>query len=241
MALCRNDLRAIAASAFLLASCSAFIEPSDPSPGIPLSHLSLKAGFGPELLLGDVHLVPGDSLILKATVEGYPADYGVPSITATDTAALQSRNDGTAVVRRPGEVNLTVVALPKVVSARTPVLSANARLHVACTADMRAGVNLTFLDSMSGAPVATLSTRRIRATSASRVDSIVVSPSGALILGGVWLTGEGRWAFAMESPGTWSVDVEADGYRVWRGDGIVVSRGICHVIAVNVTARLAPR
>ncbi|MCM2317162.1 MAG: hypothetical protein NDJ92_18605, partial [Thermoanaerobaculia bacterium] len=156
MAVCRNDLRAIAASACLLASCTAFIEPSDPSPGIPLSHLSLKAGLGPELLLGDTYLTPPDSLILRATVEGHPDDYGIPVITATDTAALQSRNDGTAVVRRPGEVNLTVVAQPKVVSARTPVLSANARLHVACTADMRAGVNLTVLDSLSGAPVATL-------------------------------------------------------------------------------------
>lgn len=241
MVLRRNDLGAVVLLALLLAGCSASTELSDPPAGVPLSHLSLKAGFGPELLLGDVYLVPEDSLILRATVEGYPADYGIPSITATDTAALQPRNDGTAAVRRSGELNLTVVAQPKVASGRTPVLTANARLHVACTADMRAGVSLTVLDAISGAPVAFLSTRRIRATSASRVDSIVVSPSGSLVQGGVIPIGEGRWMLAMETPGIWSVAVEADEYRAWLGEGIAVTRGICHVITQRVVAKLQRR
>lgn len=241
MVLRHNDLRWIAICALLLAGCSAFTDPSDPSEGVPLSHLSLKAGFGPELLQGDVYLTPEDSLILRATVEGHPEDYGVPSITATDTAALLPRSDGTAVVRRSGELNLMVTAQPKVPSARTPLLSANARLHVVCTAEMRAGVDLTVVDAMSGAPVAPLSTRRIRASSAIREDSIVVSPSGSLVVSGVFPAGEGRWAFAMETPGTWSVEIEADDYRTWRRDGIVVPRGVCHVITQRVEAKLQRR
>jgi len=241
MALRHNGLRVVAFFACLLAGCSASTEPSDPPESTALSHLSLKAGSGPELLLGDIHLVPGDSLILRATVVGYPADYGVPSISATDTSALHPRNDGTAVVRRTGELSLTVVALPKVVSARTPVLSANARLHLACTAEMRAGIILTVVDSATGSPVASETTRRIRASSSTRVDSIVVSPSGSFVLGGVIPIGDGLWGFARESSGSWSVEVEAAGHRPWRTDGIVVSEGLCHVITQPVVAKLQRR
>lgn len=241
MALRHNDLRAAAILTFLLSGCAASTEPSDPPESVPVPHLSLRTDFGLELLQGEINLTPGDSLILRATVEGTPADYGVPWITATDTAALQPRNDGTAVVRRSGELNLTVVAQPKVATSRTPVLSANARLHVSCTAEMRAGIILTIFDSISGAPVASLSTRRIRATSDSRVDSIVVSPSGSLVQGGVMPIGEGWWAFAMETPGIWSVEVEADDYRTWRGEGVAVTRGICHVITARVVAKLQRR
>ncbi len=241
MALRHNDLRAIAVFACVLAGCSASTEPSDSPDSVPVPHLSLRTDFGLELLQGEVNLTPGDSLILLATVEGSPADYGVPWITATDTAALQPRHDGTALVRRSGELSLTVTAVPKVPSARTPLLSASARLRLVCTAEMRAGILLTVLDSISGAPVTTLSTRRIRATSASRVDSAIVSPSGSLTLAGVIPTGDGLWGFAMESAGIWSVEVEADGYRAWRGDGIAVSGGLCHVITQRVVARLLRR
>ena len=78
MALRHNDLRAIAVFACVLAGCSASTEPSDSPDSVPVPHLSLRTDFGLELLQGEVNLTPGDSLILLATVEGSPADYGVP-------------------------------------------------------------------------------------------------------------------------------------------------------------------
>src|SRR3972149_902744 len=155
MALRRNVLCLCAFLACALVACSASTDPSvELSKSVPQSHLSLRADFGPELLLGEVFLVPPDSLILRAAVLGNPEDYGVPVITASDTAALAPRADGTAAVRQPGELILTVTALPKIPSARSPLLSANARLHVICTMEARPGLTLTLQDSTSGQPLA---------------------------------------------------------------------------------------
>lgn len=229
MALRHNDLRAVAVFACVLAGCSASTEPSDPPESAPVPHLSLRTDFGLELLQGEINLTPGDSLILRATVEGSPADYGVPWITATDTAALQPRSDGTALVRRSGELNLTVTALPKVPSARTPPLSANARLYVIGTADMRPGLVLVLEDSLSGQPLAGAGSMRLRVTSPAFTDSLIAPTLTA------------GWGTAWERSGTYSVTADVDGYQPWRRDGIEVSHGICHVITRRVAAKLQRR
>lgn len=229
MVLRHNDLGAVAIFALLLAGCSASTEPSDPPARVPLSQLSLRAGFGPELLLGDTYLTAPDSLILRATVEGYPAEYGVPTIAATDTAALELRHDGTAAVRRPGDLNLTVTALPKVLSARTPVLSANARLHVVCTAEMRAGLVLTLEDSLAGQPLVGAGSMRLRVTSPAFTDSLIAPTLTA------------GWGTACERPGTYSVTADVDGYQPWRRDNIQFSHGICHVMTQRVVDKLQRR
>lgn len=229
MPLRHNDLRIFAIWACMLTGCSASTEPSEPPGSVPRSHLSLRAGFGPELLLGDINLVAGDSLILRATVEGNPADYGVPAISATDTSALELRHDGTAAVRHPGDLNITVTALPKVLSARTPLLSANARLHVVCTADMRPGLVLALEDSLSGQPLSGAGSMRLRVTSLAYADSLIAP---TLLAG---------WGTAWERAGTYSATADVDGYQPWRRDSIEVSRGICHVITQRVVAKLQRR
>lgn len=229
MILRRNNLGAIAILTLLLAGCSASVEPADPPPSVPPSHLSLRTDSGLELLQGEINLVPGDSLILRATVVGSPGDYGVPAITATDPAVLESRADGTAAVRRAGELNLSIIALPKVVSPRTPVLSANTRLRLLCTLEMRAGLSLALEDSMSGQPLSGTGSMRLRATSPVFTDSLVAP---TLIAG---------WSTAWERPGTYSVTADVDGYQPWRRDGIAVSSGLCHVITQRVVAKLQRR
>lgn len=166
---------------------------------------------------------------MSATVVGNPADYRVPSITATDTAALEPRNDGKAAVRRPGDLNLTVTALPKVPSARTPILSATARVHVVCTMDMRPGLVLSLEDSLAGQSLSGTGGMRLRVTSLAYTDSLIAPTLTA------------GWGTACERSGIFSVTADVDGYQPWRRDGIEVSHGICHVITQRVVAKLQRR
>jgi hypothetical protein len=48
----------------------------------------------------------------------------------------------------------------------------------------------------------------------------------------------GPFAFAFERPGRYDVEVTAPGYRQWRGPGIHVTDGECHVETVALVARL---
>ncbi|MFA6168143.1 MAG: hypothetical protein WC700_16080 [Gemmatimonadaceae bacterium] len=227
MTLCRNVLRVFAFAAYGLVACSASTDSSVAPPGsTPQSHLSLRADFGPDLILGDIHMAAPDSLILRAAVVGNPADYGVPSITATDSTALEIRGDGTAAVRHIGELNLTAVALPKSPSARTPTLVAKTRLHLACTLELRAGIYLLLHDSATGQPPQGSGTMRLRATSGTFSDSV----TAPLLMG--------AWGAAWERPGTYSVSAQVDGYQPWRRDNIEVTHGLCHVRAVTVLAKL---
>lgn len=226
MILRHNNLGATAILTLLLAGCSVSVEPADPPASVPPSHLSLRTDSGLELLQGEINLVPGDSLILRATVVGSPGDYGVPAITATDPAMLESRPDGTAAVRRAGELNLSIIALPKVASPRTPVLSANTRLRLLCTLEMRPGISLALEDSASGQALNGTGSMRLRITSPAFADSLIAP---TLIAG---------WSTAWERSGTYSVTADVDGYQPWRRDAIVVSSGLCHVITQRVVAKL---
>lgn len=229
MALRHNGLRTVAIFACFLAGCSASTEPADPPENLSLSHLSLRTDFGLELLQGEIYLVPGDSLSLRATVEGSPSDYGVPAISATDPAVIESRADGTAAVRSSGDLNLTVTALPRVPSARRPLLTAHTRLHVICTADMRPGFVLTLVDSLSDQPISGAGSMRLLITSPVYSDSLIAPTLSA------------GWATAWERPGIYSVTADVDGYQPWRRDGVAVSHGICHVITARVVAKLQRR
>jgi hypothetical protein len=204
-------------------------------------HLRVQVkGLDLDLAGREITLTPGDSLVVQAFVENRPEAYGVPEISASDPSMIERLSDGTYIVRRAGTLNLTATAFAKSSSEQPPLLMESARINIACTADMRAGLVLAVRDSVSGASVANEKTRRVRATGATRVDSATVSPTGALVTSGVFPGGDGRWSLAWESAGTWSVEIDADGYGPWRQDGIVVPRGICHVMTVNITARLSP-
>jgi len=213
-----------------MCACSASTAPSvDPPGSVRQSHLSLRADVGPELLFAEVSMVPSDSLILRATVQGKPEDYGVPVISASDTTALERRNDGTATVRHPGDLILTVTALPKVASASSPLLSGTARLHVMCTAEARPGLALTLQDSATGQPLAGSGSMRLRAISVAYSDST----TAPFLMS--------SWSTAWERPGTYAVTAGVDAYQPWRRDNVEVSRGICHVRTAHVLARLQRR
>ncbi len=242
MRLSRKRLQLSALLTFVAtAACSLPSSIDSPPADAPPAHLTLRVkGWDMDLDGREVNLVPNDSLRLHAFVENRPDAYSTPVISASDPTILEPLSDGTYNVRHFGTLNLTATALAKSPSQQPQVLTATAKINLACTAEMRPGIVLTVLDSVSGAPMALERTRRVRATSASRVDSVAVLPSGSLILGGVIPIGDGRWGFAMENPGIWSVEVEVEGHRAWRQDGIAVSRGLCHVITTNVAARLGP-
>ncbi|MHB8838116.1 MAG: hypothetical protein ACYC7F_04105 [Gemmatimonadaceae bacterium] len=203
---------------------------TDPLVSVPLSRLSLRANLTLELISRETSLVPGDSLILAATVEGEPAEYLAPVITATDPSLLERRADGSVAVRRQAELNLTVTALPKSPpTERYPVLVAEARVHLVCTAELRAGIYLLLQDSLSGQPPQGSGTMRLRVTSGAYADSL----NAPLLMG--------AWGTAWERAGTYSVRADVDGYQPWRRDDVVVTRGICHARTVQLVAKLQRR
>jgi len=219
-------------------SCADIVEthPTSVQPHIRIQ----TSGLDLDLAGREITLGAGDSLLLVAVVEHRPEAYDVPEIKAADPSMLERVGDGIYNVRRTGTLDVTATAFAKSPTEQPRFLMESARINAACTLEMRAGILLTVRDSITGTIVMSDKTRRIRATSASRTDSAVVSPSGTPTFSGVVPAGDGRWALAMENAGSWTVQMEADGYRLWRQDGIVVTRGLCHVKTLNVTARLQP-
>ena len=51
-------------------------------------------------------------------------------------------------------------------------------------------------------------------------------------------TGVVRAALAFERAGTYAVTVHADGYKDWSKTGVVVTKDVCHVIGVALSARM---
>ena len=70
---------------------------------------------------------------------------------------------------------------------------------------------------------------RIRLSDGVRTDSLITT----MTIGG--------WGGAFERAGIFMATIDADGFFPWRQDGIVVTRGLCHVRTVRVTARLVRR
>ena len=192
------------------------------------STISLRADYL-DVSGRSINLVAGDSLILKATVEGEPDAYQLPVITATNPSALLNRADGTAAVRIPVFLDLTATALPKAAFANRPTLTTTAKLSLACTAVGDPAIWVSLRDASTGAAPTGPGNVKIRVTSDAFADSIS-GPIGDI----GWGTGEGR-------VGTFTVAVDADGYLPWKQDGIVVTRGLCRVIGAKIIATLVRR
>ena len=90
--------------------------------------------------------------------------------------------------------------------------------------------NLTVVDSVTGAPAALVGLWA-RARDGSYTDS-----SGFMYTDSQ--TGATRIALAFEHAGTFAVTVHAPGYQEWTKSGVVVTKDVCHVIGVQITARL---
>ncbi|MBA4072945.1 MAG: hypothetical protein C0497_14060, partial [Gemmatimonas sp.] len=85
---------------------------------------------------------------------------------------------------------------------------------------------VTVRDSITGATVSGSGAMRLHATNGVARDSLRLP------------TLVGSWATAWKTPGTWTVSIDAEGYHPWRQDGLVVTKGLCHMRPVAVTARL---
>ena len=85
------------------------------------------------------------------------------------------------------------------------------------------------------------------ATDSASNSSITVRADGLLLeLSGVQTdslttTLISGWGGAVERAGTFSLTIDADGFLPWRQDGIVVTKGLCHVRQMRVIARLVRR
>ena len=101
---------------------------------------------------------------------------------------------------------------------------------VACTTLAAAGLNITVVDSLTGQPSA-FAGLWARAKDGAYTDSsataFVEQPAGTV-----------RMALAYERPGNFAVTVHASGYQDWTKSGVTVTKDVCHVIGVQLTARL---
>lgn len=226
MAFSCNNLRAIILAALVAPGCADVAGGPEGAGDAPAARLSLRANSWPELTGRELTVTAEDSVIIRASVEGNPEAYGVPVLAASIPAALELRGDGSAAVRYPAPLVLTATATAKAPSTRPATLSAAATLNLACTMEARPGIALTLLDSVSGQPVSGTGGLRLRATSGTWADSLVMRTIYHI------------WSTAHERRGTYSVTADVDGYRPWRADGIVVTGGLCHVHTTPVVARL---
>lgn len=139
-----------------------------------------------------------------------------------------------ARARRPGSVLAAVAAVTALALAACRGNSTgqddSRGRDVVCTADFRYGLNVTVLDAATGAAVPR--PLLIIATDGAYADTAQFArdPGPVPVVA--------PWPLAGERAGRYTVRVRATGYQEWRQEGVVVSRDVCHVIPVSLTARL---
>ena len=142
------------------------------------------------------------------------------------TPELTTRNAKVATIDSTGLLTTTGSGVTHVVGrviSNGRTVSDSLTVLVACTSEFRYGLSVMVTDSISGALVNAPADFYLR--DGAYVDSARAHPSG-------------YWMSAGERAGTYELTVRAQGYREWTRSGIVVTRGICHVDGVSVTARL---
>ncbi len=104
---------------------------------------------------------------------------------------------------------------------------------IGCTADLREAVAVYVRDAASNASIATGATLVLRdGPFADSITSPFYNPSdnqGALITPNTF-----------ERAGTYAVTVRRANYASWDTAGVRVTRNVCHVNTVTLTARLSP-
>jgi hypothetical protein len=94
---------------------------------------------------------------------------------------------------------------------------------IVCTLEARPGLQVTVVDSVSSAPITSALT--ITATDGAYADTAK------------FITG-GSAGLAYERAGIYTVEVTAASYLVWRQSQVSVTKGICHVNTVSLSAKL---
>jgi hypothetical protein len=110
---------------------------------------------------------------------------------------------------------LAVALLLEVVACSSPFSGGTL-----CTEQFAAGITVSPIDSVTGAPVA-------GATAIARDGAFVDSTTDLNMIAG-------------ERAGTYSVTVRKTGYATWLRSGVNVTRDECHVKTVSLTAKLQP-
>lgn len=100
-----------------------------------------------------------------------------------------------------------------------------------CTGQFVSGLQVSVQDSVTGAPVASGAT--LTTADGSYRDTVSVPAHRPDLDGHVLLA-------AGERPGTYDVTVSKTGYLDWQRSNVVVTADECHVIPVEITARLKP-
>jgi len=100
---------------------------------------------------------------------------------------------------------------------------------VVCTALYAYGITVTVVDSLSGAPVGAGAT--VIATDGAYADTVTHHAGSA---------NDFPFGTAGERAGTYAVTVLKSGYDAWTRSGITVTRNVCHVNGVAITAKLRP-
>jgi hypothetical protein len=101
---------------------------------------------------------------------------------------------------------------------------------VSCSADFRAGLEVTVLDARTGEPLGDYTVRvtgqRERPPGAFAESARVRTPS--------------PWRGAGEAPGLYAVRVTRPGYVPWDSAGVRLTADVCHVIPVRLNVALVP-
>lgn len=225
MSFCRNVFGLVTVICF--ASCASPTASPNERTEDSGSRIALRANIGPEFTGTEIHVASDDSVIVRAEVAGRADLYEAPVLAVSDSTAVTWRPDGTASLRRAAGT-LTFSATARALSShiRPVTLAASGKFTLVCLMYAAAGLNVTVRDSITGVAVSGPGAIRFHATNGVASDSLRLP------------TLVGSWATAWETPGTWTVSIDAEGYRPWRQDGLVVTKGLCHVRPVAVTARL---
>lgn len=105
---------------------------------------------------------------------------------------------------------------------------------VACTADLRPGIEVEIRSAVTGSFLAQEASAS--ATDGAYRDSLRLS-RGELVSGQMlWIARSG----AFERAGTYRIEVSAPGHVTWVREGVRVREDECHVLTVKLVARLQP-
>jgi hypothetical protein len=100
---------------------------------------------------------------------------------------------------------------------------------VICTQEERPGIVVAISDSVSGVPLA------------DSAFGMVVDGTYSDSLRPLFFTSDNQMtarSAASERPGRYQVALGRPGYRAWSRAGVVVVRGVCHVVTVELRANL---
>lgn len=103
---------------------------------------------------------------------------------------------------------------------------------VSCSAEARPGIAVTAVDARSGAALGdfTVVLHPEAPGAGAPEDSSRAAPAPSAV-----------WYGASERAGRFALRVTRAGYRAWDTAGVVVTRDVCHVQTVRLTAPLEPR